>query len=400
MEMMDNSNNQSRIDKVFEWAKKEGVIWTTSKSNKERNADSSYKTYANIMKTYEKYLKEKVGLKDITRAKPKHAVEFMQDQINIYKNEEKGSAYTMRQFPHALHALQMSARESGAYKGLKLGSKSDLLQLLNDNKIYRKSEASKALKANSSDYQKVHAEILKSKSPQSKTIADIHQTQRYIGCRIHEAVKIKKQDVEFHKDGTATVYIKGKGGHDRWVCVKHKETIDLLKENTCDKKDGAFIFQVKNRRGNDKAKASAQKNCQDVIRAAAERAGVDREGKKYVTHSGRKVFAQDQMNIYARKSYKQLEKELQQRIKKYPLDKNNRNKLEKKVRDELNEFRKKIDQKGMLYSKEHRDRKRAARKFTHKELCQFLVSVDTGHFRCNIMRFYCDYPVLSSSESF
>ncbi|MEH7532194.1 tyrosine-type recombinase/integrase [Priestia megaterium] len=397
--MIDKGKNHSRIDKAFEWAKKEGVIWATNKSNKERNADSSYKTYANIMKSYESYLQEKCGLKDITRAKPKHAVEFMQYQINAYKNEEKGSAYTMRQFPHALHALQMSARESGAYRGLKLGSKSDLLQLLNNNKIYRKSDASKALKANASDYQKVHAEILNSKSPQSKTIADIHQTQRYIGCRIHEAVKMKKQDVQFHKDGTATIYIKGKGGHDRWVSVKHKETITLLKENTCNKKDGAFIFQVKNRRGNDKDKASAQKNCQDVIRAAAERAAVDRNGKKYVTHSGRKVFAQERMNSYARQSYKQLEKELQQRIKKYPLDKNNRNKLEKKVRDELNEFRKKIDPKGKLYSKEHRDRKRAERKFTHKELCQFLVSVDTGHFRCNIMRFYCDYPNPSKDKS-
>ncbi|MGE2624213.1 tyrosine-type recombinase/integrase, partial [Escherichia coli] len=156
--------------------------------------------------------------------------------------------------------------------------------------IQRKSSESKCLKANASDFDKVQNEIANSRSPQKEIIMNIHQIQRGVGCRIHEVVKMKGEDITFNSNGSATVYIKGKGGLERWVHVDDKKTIELLKEQTKDKKDGAYVFPLKNKEGNDKNLSSSMKLAKDVIRSAAERSGVDRDEKTYSTHSARKVY--------------------------------------------------------------------------------------------------------------
>ena len=386
---------ESKIDNVFEWVKGKEVTFVDQdkKSYKVRNSDSTWTTYCDIMKTFEKWLQINYGLKDITRAKPRHSVEYMQQMIDKHFAKEKGgSAFTLSKFPHALHSLQSIARESGVYRGLKLGNKQDLLAMKNNAGITRKSDESKCLKANSQDFTKVQNEILHSKSPQKQLISDIHQIQRGIGCRVHEVMKMKKEHITYLKDGTASVYIKGKGGLERWVRIDDKGTIDLLKEKSEGKKDGAFMIQVKDRKGNDKSRKNAINQVQDVVSTAAERAGVNRSEKTYSTHSARKVFAQERMNKYAVMTYKQLEKVLAKRIRNYPLDKRGENRLKAKKDNELQQLRNKIDPKGTRYSKEEREKLRKDRGFTHKELCMFLVSIDTGHFRINIIRYYADYP--------
>lgn len=390
-EQLKTAENESwsRIDRVFDWAKQKGVTW---QEGKERNADSTYKTYADVMKAFEKHLQNEYGLKDITRAKPRHALEFIEKKIEAYKSTGEGSPLTMRQFPHALHALQSCARESGAFRGLSLGRKDRLVNLLDVNNVYRYSSESKCLKATHEDYEKVQAEVLKSKSPNGGIVAQIHQVQRHVGCRISETMNLKKEHITFQRDGTATVFIKGKGGHTRWVSVTDKGTVGLLREESFGKKPGAFVFQIKNRAGKDKTHKGAEKICKDVVRSAAVRAGVNRNRVTYSTHSARKAFAQEHVNKYAKKTLQELEKELKRREKNYPLDKNGKNKLTQKIREQLTELRKKIDPKGKRYSKSVRDAKRRARTWTHKELCLFLVSIDLGHFRLNVMRFYADYP--------
>ena len=387
---------KSRIETVFEFMKKEGITYVrkaNSSYEKSRNSDATYKTYSDVMKTFEKYLIEEHGLKDITRAKPRHVLEYQSMQIELFKKGEC-SAFTIYKFPHALHALQTNARVSGVFRGLKLGNKEDLLQNLKNQNIYRRSSDSNSLKATHSEYKSVHEQILKSKSTQKQVISDIHQFQRYIGCRIHEAVKMQKSDIVFHANNTATVYIKGKGGHERWVKVEHRETVNILKQYTEGKKDGSPIVSLKNRDNKDKTRANIIRQCEEVIGSAAKRADVNKGKVTYNSHSGRKAYAQSQMNKYAKMTKKQLQRELARRIETYPRDNHGRNRLKQKADSELEEKRKKIDPKGTRYTKKERDKKRSERELTHKELCQFLVSVDTGHFRCNIMRYYCNYPVI------
>lgn len=379
----------SKINGVYDWLKKQQITFVDQdkKAYKKNNSHSTWDTYCNVMKTYEKWLQKEHGLKDITRAKPKHAEEYMQNLIDKYKRGE-GSAYTLSKFPHALHSLQQSARDSKVYRGLKLGNKADLIAMKNGEGIQRKSSESKCLKANASDFDKVQNEIANSRSPQKEIIMNIHQIQRGVGCRIHEVVKMKGEDITFNSNGSATVYIKGKGGLERWVHVDDKKTIELLKEQTKDKKDGAYVFPLKNKEGNDKNLSSSMKLAKDVIRSAAERSGVDRDEKTYSTHSARKVYAQERMNAYASMSQEQLQKELTKRIRNYPIDKHGKNRLKEKVDSELQEKRNKITRDD----KDEQKRLRKERDWTHKELCEFMVSIDTGHFRTNIMRYYCDYP--------
>lgn len=389
------NNPKTKIDRVFEFAKKNQVTFVnqSQKPYKVNNSHSTWTNYANDMKTFEKWLQEVHGLKDITRAKPKHGVDYMQQMMVKHERKERGgSAFTLSRFPHALHALQSLARESGVYKGLKLGSKQVLLDMKNAAGITRKSDESTCLKANSQDFKKVQYEILNSKSPQKQLVAEIQQIQRGIGCRIEEALKLKKEHITYHKDGLATIYIKGKGGLERWVKVNDEQTIDLIKAKTEGKKGGAPVFQIKDRQGNDKSIKQAKNLVQEVVRGAAGRAGIARNGANYSSHSARKVFAQERMNKYSKMSYKQLDKILAKVIHEYPSQENGVNKLKQKKDNELQQIRNKIDPKGKLYSREERNKKRNARKFNHKELCLFLVSIDTGHFRCNIIRYYADYP--------
>lgn len=214
-----------------------------------------------------------------------------------------------------------------------------------------------------------------SKSPNAANIANIHQVQRYVGARITEAISMRKQDLTFHTNGKLTIRIKGKGGLVRFVTIDHKPTIALLREQVTGKKNGAPVFQMKNRRGQDKSIASAVKALKENIRLAAIRAGVDKGGKKYTTHSARKAFAQEQMNRYARKTMQQLQHEIGHRIVTDPT-------LKKKYDQTLRNVRAKLTATS---PNKHRELK-------HKELCAWLVSTDLGHGRLDVVRYYASYP--------
>jgi site-specific recombinase XerD len=374
-----------KIDDVFNYAKTKRVSFANSdKKSKTNNSANTWDTYRDVMNTYEKWLQREHGLKDITRAKARHGKEYMQMMI-----DKGSSSFTISKFPHALHALQQLARESGVYKGLKLGRKDDLVKMKAEAGIVRKSSESKALRATSQDFEKVQAAILSSKSPRAQEVAEIHQIQRGVGCRIHEVVKMEKGHISFNDYGHATVYIKGKGGHERWVEVKDPNTLSLLQSKMDGKKDGATLFPLTDRKGNDKARRDAIKQVQSNVARAALRAGVyGSGGETYNTQSARKVFAQERVNYYAGLSLGQLQRELARRISTDP-----GGKLGEKAKSELQGIRNKIRLEiAGKRTAEQGHALRQAREFNEKELSLFLVSVDTGHFRISITRYYCEYP--------
>lgn len=365
-----------RIDHVFERAKAQGLTFGEHASKK-RLADRTIQTYRDVVKAYANYLHRTYDISDIAKAKPRHAYEYMDKQIAMYQAGDQGvSAFTLRRFAHALHAFREASAETGVYKGkLKLGDKRELLAKLNDRGIYRRSAASKTLKAQHDDYMKVHKQLQASRSPNAALIANIHLVQRYIGARITEAMSMQKQDLTFHKNGKLTIRIKGKGGLVHFITVDHKPTIRLLKEQVNGKKDGAPIFQMKNKKGQDKSITAAVKALKENIRLAAIRAVVDQDGKKYTTHSARKAFAQEQMKRYARMTVRQLQREIANRIAADPT-------LKKKVDQTLRNVRAKLTTTSPNKNRE----------LNHKELCTWLVSTDLGHGRLDVVRYYASYP--------
>ena len=386
----------NKIESVFEWAMKQQITFadTDKKIHKKNNSSTTWKNYTREMKAYENWLIKEKGLKDITRAKPKHGIEYMEMLMEKNRNGVRGgSVDKMNAFIHGLHALQSLCRESGVFRGLKLGNKEDLKQMKNDNGFIRKSDETSCLKANENDFKVFKESLERSKSPQKETIITIAQIQRGVGCRISEAIDMKKEDITINKDGTAIVYIKGKGGLERWVEVRDKETVKFLKETTEDKKGGSFVVQIKDRDGNDKTHEKAIAQAMDVMEKAGERAGLERNGAKYTSHSNRKVFAQEQVDKYAKMSMNQLERELARRIREFPRTEDGRNKLKEQKDSELTGIRNKIrlEIKGRR-TKEEGLKLRKEREFNHKELVLFLASIDTGHFRVSIMRYYAVYP--------
>jgi integrase len=366
-----------RIDHVFERVKMQGLTFGEHASKK-RLADRTIQTYRDVVKAYANYLFRTYGISDISKAKPRHAYEYMDKQIALYESSDPSvSAFTMRRFAHALHAFREASAVTGIYKGkLKLGDKRKLLARLNDGGVYRRSAASRTLKAQHSDYMKVQKQLQGSKSPNAAVIASIHQVQRYVGARITEVISMRKQDLTFHKNGKLTIRIKGKGGLVRFVTTDHKPTIDILKEQVTGKQAGAPVFQMKNSRGQDKSIIAAVKSLKENIRLAAIHAGVDQKDKKYTTHSARKAFAQEQMNDYAHKTIRQLQRETGERITADPA-------LKKKYDQTLRNVRAKITPTS---PNKNRD-------LNHKEFCTWLVSTDLGHGRLDVVRYYASYPI-------
>ena len=342
--------------------------------------------------TYERWLQREYGLKDITRSKPKHAQAYIDQMLDKQRRGVRGgSPSTINSFIHTLHSFSNLAKD-GDTRPCSWEKKNDCLNTKTNIK-QRKASETTCLMANAEDFKKVIGEIERFRSPQKQKVIEIHRIQRGVGCRIQEAIGMKKEDVQFYND-KAIIYISdyAKGGLERWVTVRDKETIELLKERTENKRDDAFIFQLKDRKGNDKSIESSINLVQDVIDKAVNRAGVERGGARYSSHSGRKVYAQEKVNEYSKMSEKQLRKELARQINDYPLDENGRNKLKEKYDSELQEIRNKIrlEIEGKR-TKQQGKELRKQREFNHKELCLFLSSVSTGHFRINIMRYYCKY---------
>lgn len=347
-------------------------------ASKKRLADRTIQTYRDVVIAYANYLFRTYGISDIAKAKPRQAYEYMDKQIALYESGDSSvSAFTMRRFAHALHAFREASAVTGVYKAkLKLGDKRELLAKLNERRIYRRSAASKTLKAQHSDYIKVQKQLQASKSPNAAIIASIHQIQRYVGARITEAISVRKQDLTFQKNGKLTIRIKGKGGLVRFVTIDHKPTIALLKEQVAGKQDGAPVFRMKNSKGQDKTIKAAVKALKENIRLAAIRANVDQNGKKYTTHSARKAFAQEQMNIYAHKTIRQLQREIGNRITADPA-------LKKKYDQTLRNVRAKLTESS---PNKNRD-------LNHKELCTWLVSTELGHGRLDVLRYYASYSM-------
>ncbi|WP_096201858.1 site-specific integrase [Bacillus sp. FJAT-45350] len=371
---MSIDKSKAKIDKVFDKVKEQGLTFGNH-HRKKQLADRTVETYRNVVQAYANYLYREHGVYDIARAKPRYAYDFIDKQIKEYKcNDPTVSAYTMRRFAHALHSFYEASKVTGVFRGnVKVGDKREILKRITAAGIFRKSIDSKTLKASHSDYAKVQSEILKLRSPNTDVISKIHQTQRYLGARITEAISLKKSDLTYLDDGSLLVRIKGKGGLVRFVTTKHKDTICMLENQVMGKKEGAPVFQVKNTYQQDKSIRHSKKLVEENIRKAALNANVDRGGKKYTSHSARKAYAQYQMDNYCNMTKHQLKQEVAAKINLDPY-------LKVKFNTTIKNIRAKV-----------KSEIRTKRRLTHKELCLWLTSVDLGHGRIDVVRYYADY---------
>lgn len=358
-----------KIDLVYERVRKQKITFNPD-SKKKQLSKSTVNTYRDVVKAYNNYLEKTHGI-SIDKAKPRHAYEYIEKQIESHK-EGGASAFTLRRFAHALESFRLSSKETGVFKHeCRVGDKRVILNQLTENKVFRKAVDSKSLKANTRDYEQVHKELESNKSSMREYTRMIHELQKEVGCRIHEAVKMKVQDIDFE---ARQITIKGKGGLVRVVRVSNEETMAKLESLCADKGKNSQILIHRNKKGEQISNKELQKRVEKQIRDAAEKAGVDRGDKRYTTHSARKVFAQERIDKYAQLSRTQLKKEIDRRCA-------SDYKLAKMKERSLNNIRNKITDPY----------KSSQRQFTDKEMSMWLTSVDLGHGRLDVLRFYCSY---------
>lgn len=360
-----------KIDQVYTKVKEDKITFDDKNKNKKQLTDRTINTYNGIVKSYNNWLEKTHGI-SVDRAKPRHAMEYLETKIQAYE-KGNGSAFSMRQLAHALHSFREASHKTGVFKHTcKCADKNKMLGTLTERGIFRKASDSTTLKANHSDYEKVQKEVEKSNTNRhlKEEIKTVHELQRYCGMRVHEAVKMKVKDIDL---AGGTVFIKGKGGHERTVKIESKELLDKLKDLCKGKNANSQVIIARKRDGNQLTNSEFGKRVKEEIRGAAEKSGVDRNAKKYTTHSGRKAYAQAQMDKYKSYSKNQLKNEIAKRCQD--------NKTKRKYDAVIKNIRKKITEGS----------KNEGRKLNNKEMCLFLVSLDLGHYRLDVVRYYADY---------
>lgn len=360
---------EEKIYKMFEYVKEEKINFDEDKEDK-RLSDSTIKTYRDTVLTYNRWLEDKYNI-SIDKAKAKHAYEYLQSKIDAYKSGD-GSAFTVKKIPHALHTMFACSKDSGVFDYVvKAGDKQQMLDSIKEQGVFRRAAESHSLKANREDWLKVQNTLATQKTHYKDYILNVHEAQNQLGLRVHEAVKMQKKDIDF-KNGVLTV--KGKGGLVRKVPIQDKDYLKKLESLCKGKKNGSEVFRVQNKKGNPPSKEDRKKIVQEAVKKAAIDSGVNRDGKTYTTHSARKAYAQERVNELKKMSEKDMEKYFAKVCKKNPAVRNGKNRL-------LTNIRKKFKNKKNA-------RKRV---LTKKEMILFLVSCEIGHFRLDVMRYYCEY---------
>lgn len=336
-------------------------------------SNGTIETYRNAMKAFMNYAYEKWGITDIGKLREKHGAAYVSEKIAA-----GASVFTIKNIPHALSSFGKASAETGVFKReCRVIKKADVLGKIKENGLIRKSEYSTRMLATDADYKKVDAQFEKSRSPNAQTVRDMHAVQRYLGFRAHEVVKMQVSDLKI-KVSELEARVQGKGGLEGFQKTDYKPVIDMLKSYSDGKKPGSFVFTLQGKDGNPKPHKEVEKLLKREVRKAARKAGVDRGGKKYTSHSARRAYAQEKMNGYARKSLSDLRSLRDDRFK---TEKNGKW-LEKKYKSALDSIRKKIKDPV----------KRVTREMTHKELCTWLTSIDLRHGRLDIVRYYAVYP--------
>lgn len=365
-----SKNIRERIEKTFDWVKKNPTSFDDKKDWKETISSGSVKTYCDVMITYNNWLEKQHGI-SIDRAKPRHAYEYVQHLTEKVKMDEF-SAFTLKKIPHALHAFQKLSGKAGAFnRKIRVADKREILKKFKEEGIVRKAVESHSLKASHDDYIKVQEKIEDSKSRYKKFAMEIHETQRELGLRIHEAIKMQVRDIDFEKK---QVRVVGKGGLERFVQIHHDAYLKKLKHLSEGKKGGSDVFRIQNKHGDPPSRSYKKEIVQKEIRKAADAAGIARDGKEYTSHSARKAYAQKRVDELKRLHTKTIAKEFEKRKNENEIFAIKADNMLKQVRDKMTN-----------------ENNKRTRELTKKEMVLFMVSCEIGHFRLDVMRYYVNY---------
>lgn len=349
---------------VFEAAGKMGVSIADPNG---RVADNSIENYFKYTRAVFNKCCSEYGIERFSQMNPEMVKEVL---MRNYSNP-----WTLKGYVHGLHYFQEALDRTGVvFDPPTVVNKAEMLQIYRDSGIIRHSGDSTVLRATDSDVDKVIAEIRDSGFSAKGQAEVLIQVARYTGARLEGVFNMRAGDIVIKGDGTAVVKLDEKGDKVRYVLVWDPEAVAYLAElkGSCRKDTSPVLRPMFDKQNRMRKRDDVERKIQACIKACAERAKVNRDGKDFSAHSARKAFAQSRMDEYAKMSEKELAAKLEERVKADP-------KLAQKI-------------KAALYRINHksggRRRTKVDRKFNHRELCVFLTSLDTGHSRLDVVTMY------------
>lgn len=375
--------NFNKSDKVWEWLDKQQMGFSDKK--KENGSGLSDRTIAKYKYDFNRLMKlveAETGKTDPMKVKPNDVYRIIDKMVEEYKVGKTANASFLRGIDDSLHAFKEASKASGVFKReLRLGDKKKIQETLNQEKVYRRASDTSVMKASREDVEKVVRELEKSTSPAKEVAIKALKLEFETGRRISAILRSQVGNYDA-KSGQYVTY-GDKGGKDNetfFLTPGARDILDtVIHKDGAKKSDGDMMFKIKyiqhrdpNKIGQDKSVESMRKQVSSLLQSAAKRAGVNRGGLTFSSHSCRKGFADERCTFYLTTMTPVERREELKRRKS--LDENLSNRIDKvlehiKLKFKIEENAKKRD-------------------FTDTEITKLLVSTDINHSRIDVMRYY------------
>lgn len=362
------------VDAAFREGEKAGIT-----VEKDTYRSGTYETYESTVKTMIRDLTKNVLGGDVNnkRILPKYMNGKTWDQYfdHLTTKYEQGkiTADTIQKRVHALEAFRTMVNNTnvcGKDTQIRVGDKEERLDYLQERGVHKSRDEVTAMKPTTMQKDAVHENINR-KTAAGEVSYKVNVFQSETGSRIKAAFKLQVKDVNFDK-GTIT-FRNDKNNFTRTIPMTAGAR-EVLEPFCKGKSGGTPVFTIKDRDGNDKNFKESVKTVQRYTNEAAKKAGVNRENRRYTTHSNRKIYAQNLYNSTKNLTLKELEKKIGEYVR---LQGSNKDMLVQRMKNELNRLNAYRDKMGY---------ERAG--FTHEHLRRLYTALHLGHSRCDVVLRY------------
>lgn len=387
------SATRKKIEKQFNFARNERFTLSAKKQrNKKKNLDSSYANYAKKLITIANKYKKKYGVGDITKFEKEKVTEILKE----YQNP-----YTMSAMIKAVNFFQKTTEKGGSFrKPLNLVDRKEFHEYMQEENIIRRSGETLTAKFTKEVLENT-IQLLESYGHQRASVAaEVLRFSSITGARFDGVMECIGEDITKNEDGSVTVHLHEKGESDRWVRIheQHKVEYLLKKKESLSNQRQTILEPVRVLKGSSKGNRMNEDDTQKVIskwiKKSTDELGLNDGKQSYSAHSSRKLYVQEQVNSYAALSFSQLDNELEER---YIENDRRRDEMKGKgisIPNLRQKYAKMVENINWINKSEGIRRTKVNREPNHKELVLFLASLDSGHYRIDVVEaYYAKYPL-------
>lgn len=357
------------VEKAFRVGKQEGVTIKMGHFN-------SYDDYAKTMRTV---------LNDIAKFEGENSKNLLPRHMNgklfdayfeqLIGEYQRGklSAGTLQKRVDAVEGFRTMVRETNVCgKGvtIRTGNVEERREFLKDQGVIRSRSEITAMKPTTEQSAAVHLHI-NTKTANGRVTLTVNEFQDVTGARIKSVFKLKTNHIDFDK-GTIT-FVKDKGKFTRTVPMTD-EARTILEPLCRGKKAGALVFTMQGKDGKDLSIERCVKTVQTYTNNAAKKSGVNRENRRFTTHSNRKRYAQKLYDGTRTMSTSQIKKKIGEYVR---LQGSNKDQIVQRMKNELE----RINNYRKIQGNSKRD-------YSHEQLRRMLVSLHLGHSRLDVVLAY------------